>query len=339
MQLKIGELARRTGLTVRALRHYDDIGLLKPSARADSGYRLYGREDIARLYRIQALRRLEVSLSEIGTLLDKDAGGLCDIVAQQLASLDRQIRQATALRDHLGKLQAQLRASAEPTMDDWLVALESMVAGEKYFSADELASMKAPEGPSADALRREKAELAGRLQALMAAGASPENVESVALARHWIEMLLQETHGDEHMLMKLYAMHWNEPALHSLTGIGHAGMKFISHAMAYSRLDLYAGYCNAEEMAVLRKHYARHTDAWPPLIAEIRNCMLAGLAPDSDEMRSLARRWRELSLAKAGGDAKLQSKLQAAFQNDAAVRLGSGIDLPLTVYVGKALLP
>src|SRR5688572_29058021 len=101
MQLKIGELARRTGLTVRALRHYDDIGLLKPSARADSGYRLYGREDIARLYRIQALRRLEVSLSEIGTLLDKDAGGLCDIVAQQLASLDRQIRQATALRDHL----------------------------------------------------------------------------------------------------------------------------------------------------------------------------------------------------------------------------------------------
>jgi hypothetical protein len=260
-------------------------------------------------------------------------------VTQQLASLDHQIRQATALRDHLGKLQAQLRASGEPTMDDWLVALESMVAGEKYFSADELARMKAPEGPSADALRLEKAELAGRLQALMAAGASPESVESVALARRWIEMLLQETHGDEHMLMKLYAMHWNEPVLHSLTGIGHAGMNFISHAMAYSRLDLYAAYCNAEEMAVLRKHYARHTDDWPPLIAEIRKCMLAGLAPDSEEMRTLALRWRELSLAKAGGDTKLQSKLQAAFQSDAAVRLGSGIDLPLTAYVGKALAP
>ncbi|WP_076901938.1 MerR family DNA-binding transcriptional regulator, partial [Burkholderia pseudomallei] len=47
MLLKIGELAKRSGLTVRALHHYDAIGLLKPSARADNGYRLYDRNDIA----------------------------------------------------------------------------------------------------------------------------------------------------------------------------------------------------------------------------------------------------------------------------------------------------
>jgi hypothetical protein len=50
MALKIGELARRTGLTVRTLHHYDAIGLLKPSARSDAGYRLYGRNDVARLH-------------------------------------------------------------------------------------------------------------------------------------------------------------------------------------------------------------------------------------------------------------------------------------------------
>ena len=49
MQLKIGELAKRSGLTVRALHHYDSIGLLSPSARTDAGYRLYNRADIARL--------------------------------------------------------------------------------------------------------------------------------------------------------------------------------------------------------------------------------------------------------------------------------------------------
>jgi DNA-binding transcriptional MerR regulator len=50
MALKIGELARRTGLTVRTLHHYDAIGLLKPSARSDAGYRLYDRNDVARLH-------------------------------------------------------------------------------------------------------------------------------------------------------------------------------------------------------------------------------------------------------------------------------------------------
>lgn len=49
MALKIGELARRTGLTVRALHHYDAIGLLTPSARSDAGYRLYNDADVARL--------------------------------------------------------------------------------------------------------------------------------------------------------------------------------------------------------------------------------------------------------------------------------------------------
>jgi hypothetical protein len=42
MHLKVGELSRPTGLTVRTLHHYDEIGLLKPSGRCESGYRLYG---------------------------------------------------------------------------------------------------------------------------------------------------------------------------------------------------------------------------------------------------------------------------------------------------------
>ncbi|NDY74733.1 MerR family transcriptional regulator, partial [Desulfobacter hydrogenophilus] len=69
MLLKVGELARRSGITVRTLHHYDAIGLLTPSARSDSGYRLYNRDDIARLHQIQAMRRLDLSLADIGALL------------------------------------------------------------------------------------------------------------------------------------------------------------------------------------------------------------------------------------------------------------------------------
>lgn len=70
--LVIGELAKRPGLTVRTLHHYDAIKLLSPPTRSDAGYRLYNRQHInrqhiERLRRIQALRRLGLSLKVTST--------------------------------------------------------------------------------------------------------------------------------------------------------------------------------------------------------------------------------------------------------------------------------
>lgn len=56
--LTVGELARRAGLTVRALRHYDEIGLLSFQRRTWAGYRLYGEAEIQRLQQIASPRRL-----------------------------------------------------------------------------------------------------------------------------------------------------------------------------------------------------------------------------------------------------------------------------------------
>jgi len=337
MQLKIGELARRTGLTVRALRHYDDIGLLKPSARSDGGYRLYDREDVARLYRVQALRRLDVSLAGIGAILTDGGAGLGDLVRQQMATLEREIREATALHAHLAELQKQLCASTQPSVDDWLVALESMVAGAKYFSSEEIRKLKTQVQAAPDAARTEKAELTARLHTLIRDGASPEDPQAVALARSWIDMLLREADDDEATLMKLYAMHRHEPTLYALTGVGPAAMRFISQAMAYGRLDLYARHCSSADMALLRSHYAAQVDHWPPLIAELRQHMRDGTAAHGAELRALADRWQALSLAKAGGDVALCARLQAAFRDDAALRRGSGIDAALIAYVGAAV--
>ena len=63
--LKVGELAKRTGLTVRTLHHYDAIGLLKPSLHTEAGYRLYTANDIARLQQVLSLRQLGFSLDEV----------------------------------------------------------------------------------------------------------------------------------------------------------------------------------------------------------------------------------------------------------------------------------
>ncbi len=62
---KVGDLAGRTGLSVRTLHHYDEIGLLSPSGRTGLGHRLYSAGDVLRLERIRSLRALGLSLEEI----------------------------------------------------------------------------------------------------------------------------------------------------------------------------------------------------------------------------------------------------------------------------------
>ena len=89
MLLKVGELARRSGITVRTLHYYDNIGLLIPSARSDSGYRLYNRADIARLHHILALRRMGVTLAEVGAILERSDLTLPTVLERQLATLNQ----------------------------------------------------------------------------------------------------------------------------------------------------------------------------------------------------------------------------------------------------------
>jgi DNA-binding transcriptional MerR regulator len=67
--LTVGEVAQRFGITVRTLHHYDEIGLLTPSRRAASGYRVYTSADLTRLSQVIVYRRLELPLDEIASLL------------------------------------------------------------------------------------------------------------------------------------------------------------------------------------------------------------------------------------------------------------------------------
>ena len=91
MLLKVGDLARRTGLTVRTLHHYDEVGLLKPSGRSDAGYRLYSQADVQRLHGIQTMRQMGLALSDIAELLAGDGVAPERIIGQQIRALDQQI--------------------------------------------------------------------------------------------------------------------------------------------------------------------------------------------------------------------------------------------------------
>lgn len=86
----VGQVAERSGVTVRTLHHYDEIGLLRPSRRSASGYRLYTDEDLVRLQHVVVYRRLGFSLEEVAVLLDDpDADVAAHLRRQRAAVMSR----------------------------------------------------------------------------------------------------------------------------------------------------------------------------------------------------------------------------------------------------------
>ncbi|MCI9859296.1 MerR family transcriptional regulator [Microbacterium proteolyticum] len=117
--MQIGELAERTGLSIRTLRHYDEIGLLRPSARSDGGFRLYTADDESRLLLIRRMKPLGYSLEQMGELLavvdglDADpadralAGRLGDIRDEALTRRDDLRRKLAAADEFVAQLEAR----------------------------------------------------------------------------------------------------------------------------------------------------------------------------------------------------------------------------------------
>jgi len=96
--MQIGELAERTGMSIRTLRHYDEIGLLRPSARTDGGFRLYTADDESRLLLIRRMKPLGYSLEQMGELLAVVDGLDADPSDAALAARLADIREEAALR-------------------------------------------------------------------------------------------------------------------------------------------------------------------------------------------------------------------------------------------------
>jgi len=211
MLLKIGELAKRTGLTVRILHHYDKIGLLRPSERSESDYRLYNHDDITRLHRIQALRRLNLSLAEIATLVEQDQVGLENVVSEQLAMLEQQIASSIALRDQLKHLQELLHANQEPQLDYWLGLLEMMSVADKYFTREDLHKLRHHNGSVSPDLRMQ--ELIKEVKKLLQAGIRPDDAKAKDLAVRWVTTMNETMPSIPRYLTIITKMHRNEPSL------------------------------------------------------------------------------------------------------------------------------
>jgi DNA-binding transcriptional MerR regulator len=114
--MQIGEVAARTGLSLRTIRHYEETGLVIPSARSQGGFRLYTEADVARLMVIRRMKPLGFTLDEMRDLLaatDRlDAGdGLTDGEREELLARVREYEQAAQQR--VADLRTQLARAEE----------------------------------------------------------------------------------------------------------------------------------------------------------------------------------------------------------------------------------
>lgn len=123
---KVGDLAAATGLTVRTLHYYEEIGLLVASDRTAAGHRLYSDADVERLYRICLLRRLGLPLNEIGRALDDPGWNLESAMTTHLGDLDRRLDVTARLRSRLAQLLAAAQETDRPLTDDLLAVMEEM---------------------------------------------------------------------------------------------------------------------------------------------------------------------------------------------------------------------
>jgi DNA-binding transcriptional MerR regulator len=335
MKLKIGELAKRSGLTVRALHHYDSIGLVCPSARSEAGYRLYSRDDIGRLHQVQALRRFGVSLADIGTFLANPASSLSTIVEQQIAALTRQIDQAGILRTQLTRLHGELGAGMEPDLAAWLSTLELMTMYDTYFSKDELKQLPFFAGDRA--CIAEWDAMVARFRQMIGAGTPPSAPEAQALAQEWMLKLERDTNGDPAIMVRILAMQAHEPALRKQNGVSPDVEAFLKEAFTQSRLSMFKKYLSAAEFAYMDAHYRLRMDEWPGLIAQVRTAMLAGAAPDDAQVLGLMRAWIALSQSFAGEDPATHAKIRLAYEQEPLLMIGSWISDEMKTFIGQAM--
>ncbi|WP_370680245.1 MerR family transcriptional regulator [Comamonas sp. GB3 AK4-5] len=123
-------MAQRTGLTVRTLHHYDEIGLLVPSHRSEAGYRMYNRDDLARLHQIQALKQLGFGLAQIGDTLAHNGVSLEQLIVQQIAALDQQVELAARLHAQLLRPKAVMDRGETPEMAEWTTQAQETTGGD-----------------------------------------------------------------------------------------------------------------------------------------------------------------------------------------------------------------
>jgi len=272
----VHEFAQLAGVTVKALHHYDRLGLLRPR-RNQTGYRLYAASDLERLEQIIALKFLGLSLREIRSVLDRSDLELRNALRLQIKALEE--KQALLSRAiHVIRAAEQAiepRKSAAPELLRRIIEVidmqDSLEGMKKYFSEEAWAKQRAryEQGPSPEwrVLYREAGELLAE---------DPASGRALALARRWLERLEADIAGDPAILIgKTLAWEdrerWPAVLKREITEYNLEEVyRFIGKAVLAHRKQF-----AADEFWIRRDPRARASVAWYQMFVEVRNAVEA----------------------------------------------------------------
>jgi MerR family transcriptional regulator, thiopeptide resistance regulator len=235
--LTIGALAKRTGLTVRTLHHYDEIGLLEPSGRSEGGYRLYSDDDVRRLERIVLLRNLGIPLTDIGLALRSDASSIVELLERQAADVQMRLEEATRLHARLNETVAQLRAHDYHDTEQALTLIEGVTMFARHFNDEQrgvLRARAAEVGP--ERIREVEArwpDLIAEVRREMAGGTPANHPRVLALAEEWQSLLDEFVNGRWDIAAGAGRMIKAEPSVQRRIGLDGEVMDYVARAMAF----------------------------------------------------------------------------------------------------------
>ena len=139
--IKVGELAKRTGLTVRTLHHYDEIGLLSPAERTPSGHRLYGPAELERLQQIASLRHLGFTLDQIRDCLERPEYSLRYVLELHIDRVNRELEQGARLRALLTSLKDRVEQPGGASVEEVTEAVDATIRFSRYYSDEQLETL------------------------------------------------------------------------------------------------------------------------------------------------------------------------------------------------------
>ncbi|MCU1512857.1 MAG: MerR family transcriptional regulator [Arthrobacter sp.] len=195
MDWSVQQIARLAGTTSRTLRHYDDIGLLKPSRTGDNGYRYYDQDALVRLQRILLLRELGLGLPAVADVIghesdaEKALGRHLEWLRQEQ---DRLTRQIASVRQTIDAVREGRGIMAEDMFDgfdhtQYKHEVEDRWGKDAYAASD--AWWRGMGASEKDAWKRRSQQLGVDWMAAGASGVAPDSVQAQELARRHVEWL------------------------------------------------------------------------------------------------------------------------------------------------------
>ncbi len=238
---KVGELAKQTGLSIRTLHYYDEIGLLSPVKRTEAGHRLYTAGDIVRLQQIKSLRQLGFALEEIRSCLNRPDFSPHKVIQLHLSRLREQIELQQKLCDRLEAIAARIRSTDEVSVEEFVQETIEVIRMskrfEKYYTPDQLEELKKRRRILGEEKIRqaeaEWSELIEQVLAEMEKGTDPASECVQLLAKRWMELVQEFTGSNPEIEKSLDSMYRQETTIYSMETASMREMReYVSKAMA-----------------------------------------------------------------------------------------------------------